>query len=748
MVRHRVLPLAAALLALAGPLGAAPGEAPPGPADALRRALAEAEAALAAAEPELAESRYRTALVEGWLVEGALELAAGDLAAARAALVHASTSSIEVRRPLVALAGVQIRLGEAAEAVAGLRTVVARSPSDMGTRLLLAQALVAAGHPEHAVGELEEARAMAPADPELAYALASGYLGVGRVERAEPLFAELAAARPSARTHVLIGRTFRDFGHHERARNELRKALALDPNARRAHYYLGTLALLDPDGPRLEEGIAELRQELASHAGDPASLLLLGMALVEAQRYDEALPALVEATRGEGADAEALYYLGRCRLALGQADAAAATLARALERASADGVDERRVQGIEYQLGLALRRAGRESEAAPHFAAAERLSSELGERSKDRLARYLGEEPEPVEAAHLDRSTLAVSPLASLPAAQREALRAETHRALARAYLNLGVLRLQAGEFARASELLAEGAALDAELAGLQRALGVALFNAGQHAAAIAPLERARAQESAGGGGGGPAGAELSRLLAMSRLETGDFAAAADLLAGDPERASNPSLQYAYALALVRSGRAHEAEQVFAELLRDHAGWPELHVLLGQAHASESSYEAAIAALRRALELSPTVPEAHLTLGTIHLRQGKLAEAEQELRAELRHRAQDRQARYQLATVLELSGRTDEAMTELRAVLDRSPDFADGRYLLGKMLLARGEAERAAVELERAAELAPRDANIRYQLGQAYQKLGRIELAQQAFDAYRELKRAERPESP
>ena len=52
------------------------------------------------------------------------------------------------------------------------------------------------------------------------------------------------------------------------------------------------------------------------------------------------------------------------------------------------------------------------------------------------------------------------------------------------------------------------------------------------------------------------------------------------------------------------------------------------------------------------------------------------------------------------------------------------------------------------MELERAAELAPRDANVRYQLGQAYQKMGRVELAQQAFDAYRELKRAERGESP
>ena len=740
MVRHRVSPLAAALLSLAVPLGAQPAaETPSHPAAALQRALEEADSALAAGEPELAESRYRRALLEGRLLEGALEVAGGDLAAARDALVAASTASVELRRPLTALADVHLRLLDTEEAVAALRTVANRSPGDPASRRLLAQALVASGLLEQAVGELEEARGLAPDDPELAYALASGYLGVGRAEKAEALLAEVVAARPGPRTHVLVGRTWRDFGDHARARAELSRALELDARARRAHYYLATLALLDPDGARLEEAIAELRLELASYPHDPASELLLGMALVEAQQYEEALQALERAT-AEGGDAEGLYYLGRCRLALGQAEAAAETLERALARAAADRVERRRVQGIEYQLAVALRRAGREAEAAPHFEAAERLSAELGERSKDRLARYLSDEAEPLDAAQMEGAGLGASPFEGLPAEQREALLAGVRGRLAHAYLQLGILRLQAGQFARAAELVSAGAGLDPDLPRVQRALGVALFNAGRHADAIAPLERARAAE--------PADVELGRLLAVARLETGDHAGAAELLAGDQGRASDPALQYAYALALVRSGQAAQAGQVFHELLRDHSGWAELHVLLGQAHASEKSYDEAVVSLRRALELSPTVAEAHLTIGTIRLREGKLEEAEQELRAELAHHPNDRQARYQLATVLDLTGKADEAMAELESVLAAAPDFADGRYLLGKMLLARGEAERAAAELERAARLAPRDANIQYQLGLAHQKLGRTELARAAFDAYRELKRGEQEESP
>ena len=51
----------------------------------------------------------------------------------------------------------------------------------------------------------------------------------------------------------------------------------------------------------------------------------------------------------------------------------------------------------------------------------------------------------------------------------------------------------EASELLRALELLASADELEAELPGLQRAIGVARFNARQHAAAIAPLERALA---------------------------------------------------------------------------------------------------------------------------------------------------------------------------------------------------------------------------------------------------------------
>src|SRR5439155_24864393 len=114
-----------------------------------------------------------------------------------------------------------------------------------------------------AVQELEEAHGAAPDDPEMTFTLGSAYLRLKKVDAAERLFADVAKARPLPQTYVLIGRTYRDAGAYERARVALETALKMDPRVRRAHYYLGTLAVMEEGVVRLDAAIAEFRQELA-----------------------------------------------------------------------------------------------------------------------------------------------------------------------------------------------------------------------------------------------------------------------------------------------------------------------------------------------------------------------------------------------------------------------------------------------------------------------------------------------------
>lgn len=330
--------------------------------------------------------------------------------------------------------------------------------------------------------------------------------------------------------------------------------------------------------------------------------------------------------------------------------------------------------------------------------------------------------------------------LAGLTPTQRAELERRVKMELVRAYLNLGVIETQRRSFSGAAELFEQAAAIDPDFPSVQYSLGVARFNAGQFEKAQAPLVRALA--------GSPQDAGLKRMLAMAWLNSEAYAKAAELLRDDPERDADAALQFAYGLALARSGRPAEAQAVFAKLLARHGESAKVKVVLGQAAAQQGDFETAIRELTRARELEPDVAEASATLGVIYLKQGRLPEAEEALRAELKTRPDDVKSQNALATVLDLQGRPDEALPLLRRALESKPDFADARYQLGKILLARGATSEALEQLEAAARAAPEDANIHYQLGRAYQKLGRTEQAEEQFEVFRQLKDKRREVRP
>jgi tetratricopeptide (TPR) repeat protein len=648
-------------------------QAPPSmePALALRQAVAAAEASLRSGDAAEAERRSRTALLEGWLLRGRVAAAEGRATEARDAFKAAAQ-------------------------------------------------------------ELDAAPAGEARDLELAFALASEHLALDDVESAAALFARIAAQRPIAPTHVLIGRAYRDFGRFGRARAELQAALQKDAGARRAHYYLGTVAVKEKGLGGLDEAIEHFGAELEIAPGDPLASLELGVALVESQRPAEALPALETAARAGPASPRTLAYLGRAQLRLDRPAEAAATLARALALARQQGANAAALLPIHLQLGQALARLGRADEAALHFAESQRLSAQGTTTEREELARYLADSADPEGAKPASPSLAETAALKRLPPDRRQALEREAAAALARTYLNLGVLHAQAERFARAAELFEKAAALDPTLPQVQQSLGVAYFNARAFDKATGPLERALAAR--------PEDATLKRMLGLAWINLQEYRKAAALLADDPERESNPSLQFAYGLALVKSERAAEAEAVFSRLLARHGDSPEVSVMLGQAHAQQGDFEAAVQSLRRALELKEDVAEANATLGVIYLKQGRLEEAEAALRAELRSHPADLLARQHLAVVLDSLQRPEEALPLLRELLKAKPDQADARYLLGKILLAQGAAADAAAELEAAVRLAPADPGIHYQLGRAYQALGRTTEAERQFEVFRQLK--------
>jgi tetratricopeptide (TPR) repeat protein len=730
--------LAAALVA--GGLDAQEAESP---LATFQQAIEDAQRSVQIGEVQIAESRYRTALYEGWILLGSLAETSGDLLGGRAAYETAIGSAVAVRRARLSLAMVLARMGEYDEAEAALRLLIAQDKNDFEARRLLADTLTEAGRHEEGVQELEQLVYLNRENLENFYYLATAYLGLGRPEEADQLLSEIAEMIPTPQTHILIGRTYRDADYWERARRAFEIALELDPQVHRAHYYLGTVDLLDQGWELLESAKAHFENELHVNPEDEMASLYLGICLTEQRRYHEAIHHLEIASRLPPARADALRLLGRSLAELGRTDEAIAAFRRGLEAVEVDVADRareeisenqaRQISSLHFQLANALRRSGDREAANVHFDAAKQFQARSTESARDTLDRYLANEPEGLGSRE---SQTSLAGHGDLGASQMMALKSSITGTLARAYLDLGVLKVRADEARQAAGFFEQALALDPGMPDIHYSLGVARFNAGQFEDAAEPLSRALE--------GRPTDANLRQMLALARFNSDEYEAAAELMSELPERAANPGLQYAYGLALVRSGQAGKAEEIFLELLQRNAESPELNVVLGQAFAQQGDFDESIRSLQYAITLDPEVAEAHGTLGEIHLRRGELEQAEEALRAELRIRPDDAHTMFTLATVLDLAQKPEEAKTLLQLLLDADPYLAKGRYLLGKILLAQGSLEDAREQLEAAAGLSPEDANTHYQLGQAYQKLGRRDEARAQFDIFRQLKNERR----
>jgi tetratricopeptide (TPR) repeat protein len=558
----------------------------PGPADALARAISMAETSLQRGEYPAAESHYRAAVFEGWLLTGTLKRLDGRLPEARMAL--------------------------------------------------------------------DKAVAAAPDDPEAVFRLAAEHLWLREVETAERLFAEVVKARPIPQTRVLIGRAYRDAREYPRARAELQAALKMDPSVRRAHYYLGMVILAEGGtGPeKLEKARVEFEEELKLAPGDPLTNDQLGLVFLEVGRPKEALPLFETALRGEE---RWLYlsHLGRCQAALERPGDAVVSSRRALELAPAQGAGDEDLERIHYQLGLALRQTGAAQEATTHLAEAGRLRARRQAVSEDAGA--------PLSAAAVARTPLSdASPLSSLTPPQRLELKQRVKGDLARAYFNLGVLQAQnpgpdppAERFARAAAHFEQAAELDPDFPQVQSSLGVAYFNAREFERSTAPLTRALAAQPQDGG--------LKRMLAIACVNTEAWQKAAALLQDDPGREGDPSLEFAYGMALLRSSRPAEAEGVFAGLVTRRGDSAELSLLLGQAQAAQDKHDSAVVSLRRAIELNPATEAAHAALGVALMNQGRAAEAVEHLETATRLAPDNPQIHEQLGLAYQKLGRTAEA---------------------------------------------------------------------------------------
>jgi tetratricopeptide (TPR) repeat protein len=146
-------------------------------------------------------------------------------------------------------------------------------------------------------------------------------------------------------------------GRMQEARSLFDRAVAADPSDMYARYYRGvTRARLNDDRGAIED----LRAVAESHAVKQAPLEL-GVVLVQAGEYEQAIPWLEEAQKVPTLDARASLFLGIAQLRVGRTAAARQSLQRAEEKDTTLRLSAR------YYRGIAAFQDGKWSDAERDF---------------------------------------------------------------------------------------------------------------------------------------------------------------------------------------------------------------------------------------------------------------------------------------------------------------------------------------------------------------------------------------------
>ena len=716
-----------------------------GPAALLQKRFDAAQAAEREGDLIRAESEYRQVLGLALEQLGDAYDSLGTLPEAEGAYKGAAEARADSRVALLGLAVVYLRQGEFQKGVDTVRALLSQEPMHARARQLLGKLYFSMNRFDAAALELQEAKRLAPDDSETAVTLAFAYLRQQQLEKAQKLFAELLQWHgESPQIHIMFGAAYRETEYANQAVAEFKRAVALNPNYPRLHYYMA-LAYLSQEGSHaIPQALAELTDEIRRHPGEYSAHYLAGLIYVQERKLEEALPYLEKAAILEPENPDAALYLGQSLYLLDRTDQAVPLLQKSVALTKDPSRNQYQVAKAHYLLGQFLNRQGKGEEAKEQLALAEKYKASAAVQDQQRLQIYLGsgmgggdDLKNAVNSMEGRAVIIARGPPNPEQRAKLEKATQFYGEAAGRAYNQLGLLRAHEEDFKRAAQLLEQAARWKPELADLQFNLGLAEFKNQNYAAAIAPLEKALARQ--------PARQDIRILLGMSCFFHADYGRTLEILAPVSHSGiEDPQVAYALGLSLVYAGNREQGVEVLRRLVEKYPQAADAHMAMGQAYAVREEYGNAASEFSRALELDATVPEGHYYLGLALLRRAQFAEAAAEFRHEIEGNAQHAKAQYHLGLAFASMDQTDDAVRQFSTAIRLDPAYGDAYYELGKARLKQGKVEEGVASLEKAAQLEASKSYIQYQLSQAYLKAGQNDAAKAALARYRDLKAHER----
>jgi tetratricopeptide (TPR) repeat protein len=190
-----------------------------------------------------------------------------------------------------------------------------------------------------------------------------------------------------------------------------------------------------------------------------------------------------------------------------------------------------------------------------------------------------------------------------------------------------------------------------------------------------------------------------------SLAKKGDMDAAArlneEMLARDPENLS-VLLNLLY-LARFLNRLDDQVDALYARAIRIDPQLPLIYNYYGVVMVRQGKYEAAVGALRKAIELRPDYAEPHKWLGEILERQNQIAGAIENFQLALAAEPSDRATQLKLWWDLIIQGRAGEAIPQLLPALQIDDRFTSMRMvLLGEAYRTTGEFAKSRQYLEQA----------------------------------------------
>lgn len=184
-----------------------------------------------------------------------------------------------------------------------------------------------------------------------------------------------------------------------------------------------------------------------------------------------------------------------------------------------------------------------------------------------------------------------------------------------------------------------------------------------------------------------------------------------------------------------RLGRPAEGLATLQRASAEVPHFPDLHYQIGVLQLEAGDLTAARESLQHALELRGIFPQAKVQLGRIEVEKGNPARARQLFHRALENDPALPEAWFQLGTLHEAAEDWPAARADYQKAIENGPDLIEPRLRLGEMLQNNGDLESALPHLEAAAAMDPRRPEVQFLAAETLFSLHRFEAAARYFEA-------------